>query len=253
MALVNTDLMSNDLNFYALVSGPVPSPFRNRRGRRSLLDVLLRRRRDSGLPLDMVPLSVVDLGVLHVPSGRLEACDPFVTLGCDIVFAVEPGDYPVKATVADVSKEHDGSHERNAYLSLVLADGEAAAVEPARRAIGWKGAVCVDAGTVAFVDRVAAVAMSALADGANLYDEFEPEPWCGPLDSPDHYREGMANIVMPLDGAGENIIMASSGWGDGVYPVMLTRDADGAPLGLHIDLGVVGGFASEDEEDDEDE
>ena len=31
------------------------------------------------------------------------------------------------------------------------------------------------------------------------------------------------------------------------------RDADGAPLGLHIDLGVVGGFASEDEEDDEDE
>ena len=252
MALVNTDLMSNDLNFYALVSGPVPSPFRNRRGRRSLLDVLLRRR-DSGLPLDMVPLSVVDLGVLHVPSGRLEACDPFVTLGRDIVFAVEPGDYPVKATVADISKEHDGSHERNAYLSLVLADGEPAAAEPARRAMGREGAVCVDAGTVAFVDRVAAVAMSALADGANLYDGFEPEPWCGPLDSPDHYREGMANIVMPLDGAGENIIMASSGWGDGVYPVMLTRDADGAPLGLHIDLGVVGGFASEDEEDDEDE
>lgn len=243
MALVNTDLMSNGLNFYALVSGPVPSPFRNRRGRRSLLDVLLRRRRDSGLPLDMVPLSVVDLGVLRVPSGRVEACDPFVTLGDGPVFEVEPGDYPVKATVADVE----------AYLSLVLADGEPAAVEPARRAMGREGAVCVDAGTVAFVDRVAAVAMSALADGANLYDEFEPEPWCGPLDSPDHYREGMANIVMPLDGAGENIIMASSGWGDGVYPVMLTRDADGAPLGLHIDLGVVGGFASEDEEDDEDE
>ena len=131
----------------------------------------------------------------------------------------------------------------------MLADGEPAAVEPARRAMGREGAVCVDAGTVAFVDRVAAVAMSALADGANLYDEFEPEPWCGPLDSPDHYREGMANIVMPLDGAGENIIMASSGWGDGVYPVMLTRDADGAPLGLHIDLGVVGESDDEDEEE----
>jgi len=71
MALVNTDLVSNDLNFYALVSGPVPSPFRNRRGRRSLLDVLLRRRRDSGLPLDMVPLSVVDLGVLQQQSQHL--------------------------------------------------------------------------------------------------------------------------------------------------------------------------------------
>ena len=78
--------------------------------------------------------------------------------------------------------------------------------------------------------------------------EFEPEPWCGPLDSPDYYWEGMVNIVMPLDGAGENIIMASSGWGDGVYPVMLTRDSDGVPLGLHIDLGVVGEFDDEDEE-----
>ena len=29
--------------------------------------------------------------------------------------------------------------------------------------------------------------------------------------------------------------------------------ADAAELGLHIDLGVVGEFASEDEEDDEDE
>ena len=236
MTLMSNDRTSNDLSFYALASGPVPSPFAE----------------DDGAA-NPVPLSVVDLGVLRVPSGRVEACDPFVCLGDGPVFEVEPGDYPVRATIADVSDERDGSHEREAYLSLVLADGEAASVEVAPQLSGSDWGVGVDAGTVAFVDRVAAVAMSALADGANLYDEFEPEPWCGPLDSPDHYREGMANIVMPLDGAGENIIMASSGWGDGVYPVMLTRDADGAPLGLHIDLGVVGGFASEDEEDDEDE
>ena len=30
---------------------------------------------------------------------------------------------------------------------------------------------------------------------------------------------------------------------------MLTRDADGAPLGLHIDLGVVGESDDEDEEE----
>lgn len=211
-----------------------------------LLDVLLRRRRDSGLPLDAVPLSVVGLGVLRVPSGRVEACGPFVALGDGPVFEVEPGDYPVKVTVADVSKEHDGSHERNAYLSLVLADGEPAAVEAAQ-AVRGRGLVGVDSGTVAFVDRAAAVAMSALADGANLYDDFEPGPWCVPLDSPEHYREGTASIVMPLNGAGENIIMVSSGWGDGGYPVMLARDADGAPLGLHTDLGVVGECDDKDE------
>ena len=110
--------------------------------------------------------------------------------------------------------------------------------------------MCVDAGAVAFVDHDAvATAMPPQDDWYDVFDSGEPDSWFSLMDSPDHYREGMANIVMPLDGAGENIIMASSGWGDGVYPVMLTRDAGGAPLGLHIDLGVVGGFASEDEEE----
>ena len=136
MAPVNNDLMSNGLNFYALVSGPVPSPF---------------EEDDEYSPADTVPLSVVDLGVLRVPSGRVEACDPFVTLGDGPVFEVEPGDYPVRVTIADVSKEHDGSHEREAYLSLVLADGEPASVEAAQPVRG-RGIVCVDAGAVAFVD-----------------------------------------------------------------------------------------------------
>ena len=136
MAPVNNDLMSSSLNFYALVSGPVPSPF---------------EEDDEYSPADTVPLSVVDLGVLRVPSGRVEACDPFVTLGDGPVFEVEPGDYPVRATIADVSDERDGSHEREAYLSLVLADGEPASVEAAQPVRG-RGIVCVDAGAVAFVD-----------------------------------------------------------------------------------------------------
>lgn len=225
MERMSTGLIDHGVSFYALVSGPVPSPF---------------EKGDRYFPSDMVVLSVLDLGVLRVPSGCVEACDPFAALGDGPVFEIEPGDYPVRVTIADISRKHDGSHERNAYLSLVLADGEPTALEVARplRGPGYLG---VDSGMVAFVDAEAAVAMSALADGANLYDAFEPGPWCVHVDSPEHYREGMANIVMPLDRAGENIIMASSGWGDGGYLVVLTRDAVGAPLGLHIDLGVVGG------------
>ena len=228
MAPVNNDLMSSSLNFYALVSGPVPSPF---------------EEDDEYSPADTVPLSVVDLGVLRVPSGRVEACDPFVTLGDGPVFEVEPGDYPVRVTVADVE----------AYLSLVLADGEPASVEAAQPVRG-RGIVCVDAGAVAFVDHDAvATAMPPQDDWYDVFDSGEPDSWFSLMDSPDHYRRGAANIVMPRAGAGENVVLSYSGWGDGVYPVMLTRGADGAPLGLHIDLGVVGGFASEDEEDDEDE
>ncbi|WP_026410673.1 DUF4241 domain-containing protein [Actinomyces dentalis] len=225
---MNNDLMSSSLNFYALVSGPVPSPF---------------EEDDEYSPADTVPLSVVDLGVLRVPSGRVEACDPFVTLGDGPVFEVEPGDYPVRVTVADVE----------AYLSLVLADGEPASVEAAQPVRG-RGIVCVDAGAVAFVDHDAvATAMPPQDDWYDVFDSGEPDSWFSLMDSPDHYRRGAANIVMPRAGAGENVVLSYSGWGDGVYPVMLTRDADGAPLGLHIDLGVVGEFASEDEEDDEDE
>ena len=228
MAPVNNDLMSSSLNFYALVSGPVPSLF---------------EEDDEYSPADTVPLSVVDLGVLRVPSGRVEACDPFVTLGDGPVFEVEPGDYPVRVTVADVE----------AYLSLVLADGEPASVEAAQPVRG-RGIVCVDAGAVAFVDHDAvATAMPPQDDWYDVFDSGEPDSWFSLMDSPDHYRRGAANIVMPRAGAGENVVLSYSGWGDGVYPVMLTRDADGAPLGLHIDLGVVGEFASEDEEDDEDE
>ncbi len=234
MALMNTDLMSNGLNFYALVSGPVPSPFEGD---------------DEYYPTDMVPLSVVDLGVLRVPSGRVEACDPFVELGDGPVFEVEPGDYPVKVTIADVSEEHDGSHEREAYLSLVLADGEAATVEIAPQLEGSDWGVGVDAGTVAFVDHDAvATAMPPQGERAEAYDS-----WSALMDSPDHYQEDVANIVMPRAEAGENVVLSHSGWGDGVYPVALTRDADGAPLGLHIDLGVVGEFGGEEDEDEEDD
>ena len=225
MAPVNNDLMSSSLNFYALVSGPVPSPF---------------EEDDEYSPADTVPLSVVDLGVLRVPSGRVEACDPFVILGDGPVFEVEPGDYPVRVTVADVE----------AYLSLVLADGEPASVEAAQPVRG-RGIVCVDAGAVAFVDHDAvATAMPPQDDWYDVFDSGEPDSWFSLMDSPDHYRRGAANIVMPRAGAGENVVLSYSGWGDGVYPVMLTRDADGAPLGLHIDLGVVGEFASEDDEDE---
>ena len=223
-------------SFYALVSGPVPSPF--------------PQQHAEYLPLDEVVLRVVDLGTVRVPSGRVEACDPFGDLGGGPVFDVEPGDYPVRVTIADVSKEHDGSHEREAYLSLVLRDVEVADVEEARPVSGT-GLIAVDAGLVAFVDHEA-VATAMPEDQTTWYDDVietgEPDCWFSLLYSSEHYREGAANIVMPLAQAGENVVMSGAGWGDGVYPVMLTRDADGLPHGLHIDLGM---FAWDDEEDDD--
>ncbi|RLP06227.1 DUF4241 domain-containing protein [Propionibacterium australiense] len=220
-----------DLDFYALASGSVPKPFED----------------DFLYPAKTIGLAVTDLGMLRVPSGRLEACDPYDTLGDGPSIAIDPGDYPVRVTVADVSKAQDGSRLHEAYLSVILAGGEAASVEPARPVEGGEAIVAVEAGTVAFVDHEAiATAMppNKLQWDDEIFQSSEPDSWFSLMEDPGHYREGSANIVMPLASNGENVVISNSGWGDGVYPVVLTRDADGVPLGLHIDLMVVGSQAA---------
>ena len=76
--------------------------------------------------------SVHDLGMLRVPSGRLEASDPFVMLGSGLVFPIPPGTYPVRVTIADVSDTGDGSHLRESYLSIILHEGDPVVVENVR-------------------------------------------------------------------------------------------------------------------------
>ncbi|MFJ3406649.1 DUF4241 domain-containing protein [Promicromonospora sp. NPDC090134] len=111
--------------------------------------------------------------------------------------------------------------------------------------------VGVDAGTVGFADAEAIAACMPDDDSTDWYDEVfdsgEPTSWFELMDSPDHYREGTANVTMPLAQAGENVVLSHSGWGDGFYPVVTTHAADGSLLGVHIDLLVAG-----PEQDDED-
>lgn len=184
-----------------------------------------------------------DLGILHLPSGHLEASDPFVTLGKGFVVPVPPGSYPVRLTVADVSDQQDGSHLREAYLSVVLAEGTPARSEllvpvgkPEPPAGEYYG-VGVDAGTVGFAD--ASAVGTAMPDGDwydELFDSGEPDSWFELMDSAEHLLAGAANIVMPLAQAGENVVLCHSGWGDGFYPVVGSYAADGKLLAIHIDL-----------------
>jgi hypothetical protein len=50
------------------------------------------------------------------------------------------------------------------------------------------------------------------------------------------------NVPLPSAPNDENIVICSSGWGDGVYPVIGTYDVHGNLTGVHIDLQVVGDF-----------
>ncbi len=194
-------------------------------------------------------LHVIDLGTLKVSSGRLLACDPFTTLPDGLVVELEPGTYPVRVTVADVSEDQDGSHLREAYLSLVLEDAPItsfvplvpAGQEPAEP--GKFYAVGVDAATVAFVDEVSARTLMAPGDWHNeIFDSGQPDSWFAQMDAGSPLPAGYANITLPLARSGENIVISHSGWGDGFYPIVCAYDSSGRMIGVHIDLAVVGDF-----------
>ncbi|MDO5067931.1 MAG: DUF4241 domain-containing protein [Propionibacteriaceae bacterium] len=229
-------------DFWALHDGPVPSPFIGN---------------TPDLSQTTVNLTVVDLGTLKVPSGLVDVSDPFVNLSESLPFPVSPGEYPVKVTIADVSLAQDGSHLREAYLSLVLGPGKAVSVEPAEpqgkvnpnELEDGYWCIFVDAGTVGFADAEAVktcMPTPSTSWYSELFDHGGEDSWFNLMDSPTHYRAGAANIVLPKAEHGENLVLSHSGWGDGAYPVVLTRDAEGNPVGLHIDLQIL----IKDENDD---
>ncbi len=194
---------------------------------------------------DQAVLHVVDAGTLVLPTGKLGACDPFVGLEhCPVWVEIPPGEYPVRITVADVSEAGDGTHLREAYLTL-LVDSDAQEV---RRAFlnGPDEGFGVDAGTACFVD-VASVTPGMPDPEQWLETLFEAqEGWFERMDDPNHIASGAANIPLPHAQDGANIIVVHSGWGDGFYPVIGGYDADDQLVAVHIDFYVVGGPPFED-------
>jgi hypothetical protein len=74
-----------------------------------------------------VGLSVVDCGELSLTSGHLLAIDLFGPNEDDgLGIRVPPGRYPVRLTLADVSGRLDGSNLVEAYLSVIVGEGEEA-------------------------------------------------------------------------------------------------------------------------------
>ncbi len=198
-------------------------------------------------------LWTVPCGELAVPSGRLVACDPFVFLEprYNPYIPVPKGRFPVVVTLADVSKEQNKSHIREAYASIIFSEG----IEDYRKAlplakdgqerpdlegdqyIGFG----VDAGTACFVDD--SVVGPCMPDPQTwyegLFENSKPDCWFARMDDPNHIREGIANIVLPLAKNGENLILFHSGWGDGNYPVVGSFDSKGQLLAAHIDFFVI--------------
>lgn len=188
-------------------------------------------------------LKIKKLGNLLVPSGKLAATDPFVNIHDPSVIEIPKGEYPVYVTIADVSEAQDGSHYREAYLSIKLSTEEAVALaptlledsEPLQE--GYFHGIGVDAGTVGFFD---AVTSKDFINRIDYDDQFDS--WFDEMDSNDG-----AVMITEVDGElTHTFAISHSGWGDGFYPLLTTLDAEGNLTGVHIDLQVVGIIPEED-------
>jgi hypothetical protein len=198
-------------------------------------------------------LWTVPCGDLTLPSGRLVACDPFVSLApTGIPFVETPkGNFPVVVTLADLSEQQDRSHIREAYASILFS----AAPESYRKAIplGKDGekrpesrgdefiGFGVDAGTACFVDEslIATCMPDPRTWSEAAFDNDSDDCWFKRMDDPAHIREGIANIPLPLGKRGENLILFHSGWGDGVYPLIGSFNSAHQLVAAHIDFFVV--------------
>lgn len=169
-----------------------------------------------------------EAGLLHVPSGRIVACDPACYVEPAFQRTIPPGRYRVVAGTVDTVFEGT----RVAYLALWVKDTPIVREEYAYRDGRDAFQYAVDAGLGCFVD--ATLAPTARAAVRAAIDARDAVVLLGGWNYLD-YQVGEGNVVM-----------CRSGFGDGYYATYVGLDAHGDVVCFVSDFGVIA-----DEEDDE--
>lgn len=175
-----------------------------------------------GAQLGSSRIRIERITTLHVPTGKIVACDPLV-FADDPPFdrCVAPGDYAVDAAVAQLPDQ-----QRVAAIRIQLAEGTPVKFESA-------GTYGVDAGLGCFMDEQTAKLlverMSKDIDGDGNYFDDVLAKEIGDSDWVDH---------RPVKARSENVAIAHSGWGDGIYESYWGLDDAGNAVWLVTDFAV---------------
>ena len=195
-------------------------------------------------------VEVLDAGLLHLPTGRVVACDPF--WGSEVqrqvapfTVTVPPGRYPVSVSVAraDSPDPDDPDPLRlGAAAKLTIREGPVVAWELALQpgqdlaALEEDEIYCfgVDSGNGSFFDAAAVAAVVPLGEWGIDFEKGELRPErVRFLD--ELHRKAWANLV--VDAAAElNIAMFDCGIGDGCYATWIGRTVAGVPACFVADL-----------------
>ena len=168
-----------------------------------------------------IPTEDVLVGSVSLPSGRVVVGEVDLFDAEPLPFEVAPGAYPAHATLV---RYPDSDVESVALLSLVLSDAPTTTWRDA-------GGIAVDGGTTTITSPEGVAELESL-----LELDREAEWWAhseavwDSLTAHDH-------LVTEADIDGRsNLVMSSSGHGDGVYGVAIGFDAAGEPTRVVVDF-----------------
>lgn len=202
---------------------------------------------DAILPYSGTPATVEvrEIGRLRLPTGKIVACDPLVYPGHTPPFTrtVPTGTYPVRIAIA-----HFGDDQRVAYAGIFFSDAVVttweSALLPEQDQPGlddYEFTYPVDAGTGCFADADATAALYAQIQRDN--DHYEQ---IIQLMRPNTVGNSSWADHTPPESE-SNVIMFTSGYGDGSYSSYFGIDADSNTACLLTDFDVLGDELPEDE------
>lgn len=207
----------------------------------------------------------IHVGDLNLPTGRIITADPFFSMEQrPFTRTVEPDKYPVFIYMAEI----DELHHRIAYAKIKFRPEEATR---------WVLAITddltdeelndlgedefygfpVESGLACFLDeetnREFTAKMDAMLDKnpeSNYYDDVLAEEFRKYSGKNNFSRElGDWNDHHPNPDSDNNVIMFSSGWGDGYYPAYWGLNENGDTVELVIDF-LINEFDNEDDDDE---
>ena len=171
------------------------------------------------------------IGELHLPSGRLVACDPAFGEENPFEVALNPGRYPVILSIADLKGD------KRVTCAMIQVKTETPVTwKPAPRQgdkLDSRPGYGVDSATGCFMDETTAVIWRRQVEKAEFNDAVT-----------DQMEEGYGdvccwgNITLDTAEGRVNAVIFSTGYGDGYYRSYWGYTADGEVACLVADFGV---------------
>ncbi|GAA4310578.1 DUF4241 domain-containing protein [Mucilaginibacter gynuensis] len=199
--------------------------------------------------VDGTLIKLLEIGNLNVPTGKIVACDPLVTVNyTPFNKTVKPGIYPVKIYIAEtkesgeryaIAKLEFSSKKADKWV-LALQDGEdTAELKNPDDYFGFP----VDAGLGGFFDYKAGLEYGKFTDqfqkehpNGNIYEDYLASEFKKNAKKPNEEGDWI-NLKIPNSDL--NITMFHSGYGDGSYPAYWGMTKNNEIVSLIIDFFVL--------------